>query len=48
MSSLSVAFEASECSNSLRISIITNLKEKQPEQFLASLRFRKVSVFGVF
>ena len=40
MASLSVAFEASKAHISLQISsIVTNLKEKQSEEFLASLIF---------
>ena len=39
MASLSVAFEASKAHISLQTSILTNLKEKQSEEFLASLIF---------
>ena len=41
MSSVWVVFEMSDGIISLRMSIVTNLKEKQSEEFFASLPFMK-------
>ena len=41
MSSVWVVFEMSDGIISLRMSIVTNFKEKQSEEFFASLQFMK-------
>ena len=49
MSSLSVGFEASKERISLQISsIVTNLKEKQSEEFLVSLILRRLTRWEKF
>ena len=49
MSSLSVGFEASKERISLQISsIVTNLKEKQSEEFLASLILKRLTRWEKF